>query len=76
MAAAVAGYVAYFGDYEVDEGAGVVAHHVTGAAFPAWVGATYRRRFALEGDLLTLSDDVVAADGVPVAASTTWQRVG
>jgi hypothetical protein len=76
MAAPAPGYIAYFGTYEIDEAAGVVAHTVVGAAFPAWTGTTHRRRFSLNGDRLTLRDDVVASDGVTVAAATTWQRVG
>jgi hypothetical protein len=75
MAAAVPGYIAYFGTYAVDAGGGVVRHRVVGATLPAWVGMEHARRFAIEGDLLTLADDVVSADGVAVAASTTWERM-
>ena len=75
MTSAFAGYIAYFGTYEIDEARAVVVHTVVGSAFPAWVGATPNRRFAIEGDRLTLSDSVTAADGTPVEASTTWQRV-
>ncbi len=75
MMSAFAGYIAYFGTYEVDEARSVVVHTVIGSAFPAWVGATPNRRFAIEGDRLTLSDSVTAADGTPVEASTAWQRV-
>jgi hypothetical protein len=76
MAVAVPGYIAYFGTYELDAAAGTVTHRVAGATLPAWAGTEHHRRFAVEGDRLTLSDDVIAADGVAVAASTTWQRVG
>ena len=73
MAAAVPGYIAYFGTYEIS--GAVVAHTVLGASLPAWVGTTHRRRFAVDGDRLTLSDSVIAADGIAVEAATTWQRV-
>jgi lipocalin-like protein len=76
MAGAWPGYIAYFGTYEIDERARVVRHRVIGSVFPAWVGGEHARRFALEGELLTLSDDLVTLDGVAVAASTTWERVG
>lgn len=76
MAGAFPGYIAYFGTYEIDEAAAVVRHRVIASAFPAWVGGEHQRRFTIEGDRLTLTDDVVAADGVAVVASTAWQRVG
>jgi hypothetical protein len=76
MAGAFAGYVAYFGTYEIDESAHVLRHHVAGSAFPAWVGMVHERRYRVDGDVLTLSQDFVTADGVAVAASTTWRQVG
>ncbi len=75
MTSAGAGYIAYFGTYEIDGTRGVVTHTVIGSAFPAWVGGTHNRRFAIDGDRLTLSDSVTAADGTAVEASTTWQRI-
>jgi hypothetical protein len=74
MAAAVAGYIAYFGTYEIE--GGVVAHTVIGASLPAWVGTVNRRRFLVEGDTLMLRDDLTTADGVAVAAATIWRRTG
>jgi hypothetical protein len=76
MGVAFAGYIAYFGTYEVDVEASGVRHRVIASAFPAWVGGEHQRRFAIDGDRLTLTDDVTAADGAAVAASTAWQRVG
>lgn len=75
MAGAWPGYVAYFGTYERDDD-GVLHHHVAGSAFPQWVGSEHARRYRIEGDTLTLMQDFTTADGVAVAASTTWQRVG
>ncbi len=75
MASAVPGYVGYFGTYTRD-GEGVLHHQVVGSAFPAWVGTEHARRYRIDGDRLTLMQDFVTADGVEVAASTTWQRVG
>jgi hypothetical protein len=74
-ATAVPGYIAYFGTFDIDRAARVVTHHVLASAFPAWVGQDHARSFSFEGDRLTLSADVVSADGVAVAAATTWQRV-
>ena len=74
-ALAFPGYVAYFGRYQLDD-AGVLQHEVVGSAFPAWVGTTHARRYRIEGHELTLMQNFVTADGVKVAASTTWRRVG
>jgi len=54
---------------------GVVTHTVIASSFPAWVGGQHHRRFEIDGDQLTLRDDLTTADGVAVAASTTWRRV-
>ena len=75
MASAFPGYVGYFGTYEIDAD-DVLQHHVAGSAFPQWVGNEHARRYSVEGDRLTLMQDFVTADGVAVAASTTWQRIG
>lgn len=75
MASATPGYVAYFGAFAVDEAAGVVTHRVIGAAHPAWAGREFARRYSIDSDVLTLRDDVVAADGVAVDAATSWRRI-
>ena len=75
MMSAFAGYIAYFGTYEIDSARSVVTHTVIGSAFPAWVGSTPNRRFTIDGDRLTLSDSVTAADGIAVETSTTWRRI-
>ena len=48
-------YIAYYGPYTVDAGAGEVIHHVLGATSPTMVGTDQRRRFTLDGDRLVLS---------------------
>ena len=72
---AIPGFLAYAGTYDLDEAAAVVTHRVIVSSFPAWVGSEHRRRFTIEGGVLTLRDDLATADGVAVAASTTWQRM-
>lgn len=76
MAAAVPGYVAYFGEYAVDEARGEVTHRVIGATYPTWAGREITRGYRLESDTLTLTDSVTARDGVTVEAATTWRRIG
>jgi hypothetical protein len=75
MASAYPGYVAYFGTYELGAD-GVLHHQIDGSAFPAWVGVEHARRYRIEGDELKLMQDFTTVDGVAVAASTTWRRVG
>jgi hypothetical protein len=75
MASGVPGYVAYFGAFAVDDAAGVVTHRVLGSAMPAWVGREFARRFMIQGDILTLRDDLTTSDGVAVDAATVWQRM-
>ena len=75
FAVAIPGYLAYFGTYEVDEAAGAVSHNIIASSFPAWVGESNRRRYSIEGDTLTLRDDLTTADGIAVAAATVWRRV-
>ena len=75
FASAAAGFLSYFGTYETDDADSVVVHTVIASSFPPWVGGTHRRRYAVEGDRLTLRDDLLTSDGVPVAAATIWQRV-
>ena len=71
--AAYAGYIAYFGTFEVDaDGKGVV-HHVDGSLNPEWVGGDQRRALRFENDRLVLSADVVKA-GHKVQHVLTWER--
>jgi hypothetical protein len=75
FAAAVPGFLAYFGTYEIDASRGVVTHTVIASSFPRWVGTQHHRRFAIDGDELTLRDDLLTSDGVAVAAATLWRRM-
>jgi hypothetical protein len=68
------GYFGYFGRYTVDETAGVVTHHVDGAAYPNYAGTDQRRQFKLEGDRLTLKTPPERAAGSDVVYSIVWQR--
>jgi hypothetical protein len=75
FAAAIPGFLAYFGTYEIDEKQCVVTHNVIASSFPPFVGTQNRRRFEIVNDQLTLRDDLMTSDGVAVAAATIWQRV-
>ena len=71
---AYAGYIAYFGTYEVNEAEDTVVHHVHGALNPGWVGGDQVRRMRFDGDLLVLSTEVVKA-GALVKHSLTWKKL-
>ncbi len=71
---AYAGYIAYFGTYEVNEAADTVVHHVHGALNPGWVGGRQVRRMRFDGDLLILSTDVPKA-GAMVRHTLTWKKL-
>lgn len=73
--AAFVGYNGYFGTYEVDQGAGVVIHHVEGSLIPNWEGNPQRRRFTLSGDKLILEPPPFDAAGEKHTRRLTWQRI-
>ena len=68
------GYFGYYGRYSVDEKAGVVTHHVEGAAYPNYIGTDQRRLFKLEGDRLILQTPPERAGGTDITYSIVWQR--
>ena len=64
---ALAGYYAYFGTYQVDEGGRTVTHVVTASLRPHEIGVKYIRPFELSRDQLVLR--------YSVATDTTRTRV-
>jgi len=71
---AYAGYIAYFGTYEISEAGDTVVHHVEGGLNPGWVGGDQVRRMRFEGELLILSTEVRKA-GALVKHSLTWKKL-
>jgi hypothetical protein len=57
------GSVAYWGTYSLDDGAGVVVHHVERDLSSGLAGTDQRRPYRLEGDRLIIGD------------GKTWKRV-
>jgi hypothetical protein len=55
MRSMLAGYMAYFGTYDVDENARTVIHHVQACLIPSWVGNDQRRLYEFSGDQLILT---------------------
>lgn len=72
---AVAGYVAYFGRYEVDEEGGFVMHDEAGDIFPNAVGTRQKRYFHLDGDILALTTPPYLIGSVRSTARVVWRRV-
>jgi len=75
LRAAFYGYFGYYGRYTVDEKAGVVTHHVEGAAYPNYIGTDQRRIFSIEGDRLILQTPPERAAGSDVIYTIVWQRL-
>ncbi len=68
-ASAWLGYFCYFGTFSVDGAAGTVTHHVKGSWFPNLVGTDQLRRFAFDGDLLSLT-----AESSVGRVTLVWER--
>ena len=52
---AVTGFVAYYGNFEVDEATHTVIHHVQASLVPSWVGTDLKRNFCFEVGSLVLT---------------------
>lgn len=74
--AAMDGYDAYFGTYEVDEATGDVRTTLAGALSAAHVGATMARNMKVEGRSLVIRLNTNAAGGTIVHRTLTWERAG
>ena len=72
--AAFQGFDAYFGTYSVDTAKGTVTHHVTGAAYPNWVGGDQLRYYKFEGTRLVLSTPPFQLGGRPLTTVCVWER--
>jgi Lipocalin-like domain len=73
-AAAYAGYVAYYGAYELDVAAGKVTHHVEASSNPNWPRTDLIRyfEFADGGNTLKLS---IRNQSGRVTGTLTWARI-
>jgi hypothetical protein len=71
-AAAAAGYVAYFGRYEIDAERGVVTHHVEGSLSQTMLGQAMPRWFEITPDGQTLYLSTKSGDRV--TGRLRWDR--
>jgi len=72
--AAIGGYDAYFGTYEVDEASGDVQTRLVAALSPGHVGATMLRNMKVEDGKLIIRLTTTKADDTPVHRTLTWER--
>jgi lipocalin-like protein len=71
--AAVAGSIAYFGTYTVNDADKILTMHLEGSSFPNWVGTDQKRTIELSGDELKFIN--TAPSGGPGTITVTWKRV-
>jgi hypothetical protein len=77
LTAAVDGYIAYAGRYEVEDGAvPTVVHHVEISLVPNWVDRPQRRTAVLDGDRLQLTAQPLEVAGRTTIPRLTWRRDG
>jgi hypothetical protein len=71
--ATVAGSIAYFGTYDVNEAEKAVTTHVEGSTFPNWAGTDQKRTVAVSGDEMKFTNKAPSmGQGV---ATVSWKRV-
>jgi hypothetical protein len=70
--AAAAGYIAYFGRYEIDAARGVVTHHVEGSVSQGMVGQAMPRWYEFSPDGQTLY--LMTKSGDRVTGRLRWDR--
>lgn len=69
MAEAAHGYMAYSGRFEVDEGQGVVTHHMEVSMNPSWEGQAQPRVGSIEDGILSIYNGLRPQDRL------IWKRV-
>ncbi len=75
LRAAFEGFDSYFRTYSLDTANGTVTHHVTGAAYPNWVGRNQLRYYRIEGTQLVLSTRPFQLGGRALTTVCVWERI-
>lgn len=65
-------YVAYCGEYEINDNK--VIHHIKASLFPNWVGRNQERFFEFKNEQLTLSTPLIPIGGKKQRAYLIWKR--
>lgn len=71
--AVVAGSIAHFGRYTIDEKDKSITFHVEASTFANWDGGAQKRPFSVKGDELTYK--VPSASTGMGSAAVTWKRI-
>jgi hypothetical protein len=74
MAAALQGYVAYYGTCEIDVGKQTLTTHVEGSLYPNWVGGFQMRFYQINDRQLTLKTPPIAMGEEEVTGVLVWER--
>jgi hypothetical protein len=70
-------YIAYSGEFHVDEEAQKLTHSMFVSLFPNWIGQTQPRVVKIEGDSLYLSTaNPIESSGRTVNSYLHWKRAG
>jgi hypothetical protein len=67
-------YYAYHAKFEIDEEARIITHRVVDSLFPYEKGIIYKRRFELDGDMLTLLTEPREEGGRTTFNRLVWQK--
>jgi hypothetical protein len=71
--AVVAGSIAYFGTYDVNEADKLLTMHLEGSTFPNWTGTDQKRTIELAGDEMKFTNKTPSmGQGV---VTVTWKRI-
>jgi len=71
--AVVAGTIAHFGRYTIDDGGKSFTFHIEASTFPNWDGTQQKRPFEIKGDRLIYK--VAAPSAGTGAGEVVWKRV-
>jgi hypothetical protein len=72
---AVAGYDAYFGQYEIDSSTGMVKHTLIGSITPQNVGMTVQRLVKVVDGKLTITLETTTPENELITRTLTWRRI-
>ena len=76
LADAAKSYVAFFGNYKVDNMNAVLSYFIKGSLFPNWKGQLQQRKIDFDGDVLYMNSmEPILSNGQMVNSYMTWQRV-
>lgn len=74
MAAALRGYIAYYGSCEIDVEKQTLTTHVEGSLYPNWVGGLQVRFYQLDDNQLTLRTPPITVGDEEITGVLAWER--